>query len=238
MQSLQIMEGLIGTACAIACFYYARHGALATQPPSSVQAAPWHSALGEYARRNPFAAVFGALAFGFLVSSWGMYISPRALPLPARTVEKWHVVTKAVPTADPTQTARIAALQTTISADATTMASQKTEIDRLKQLLGKTAFARNSAKRASVRPAAAMGSAETAAGPVDVKENSIAPAETAAASSLRSTPASAAPDANAAAVPNPPPPQASQGTVTAPGNAAVGNSSAAAPPNSAGTVPH
>src|SRR5947209_6766294 len=140
MQSLQLMEGLIGTGCAVACLYYARRGILATQPGNSPQtSAPWHRALGEYARQNPFAAVFGALAFGFLASSWMMYASPRAVVLPPRTIEKLHTVTRNVPTPDPAQTARIAALQTVINANTVTIASQKTEIEGLKKLLAKDA---------------------------------------------------------------------------------------------------
>ena len=140
MPSLEILEGLIGTACAVTCLYYVRLGALAGPQNVPQEAVPWHSALGEYARRNPFAAVFGALAFGFLASSWSMYIAPRALALPApRVVERWHTITKNVPTSDPAQTARIASLQTTISSDAATIASQQTEIARLKHQIGRTA---------------------------------------------------------------------------------------------------
>ncbi|HEX9159926.1 MAG TPA: hypothetical protein VF835_06835 [Rhizomicrobium sp.] len=152
MPSLEILEGLIGTGCAVACLYYARLGAVAGPQNSVPLNVPWHSALGEYARRNPFAAVFGALAFGFLASSWSMYIAPRAIALPSpRVIEKWHVVTKNVATADPAQTARIASLQTTINADTATIASQQTEIARLKHLLGRPAT--RAARPAATEPA-------------------------------------------------------------------------------------
>jgi len=174
MPSLEILEGLIGTGCAVACLYYARLGALDAGPQSMPSAAtPWHSALGEYARRNPFAAVFGALAFGFLASSWSMYIAPRAIALPApRVIEKWHVITKNVPTADPEQSARIAALQTTINADAATIASQQTEMARLKHLLGKPAGTRTA--RANEKLAPPMTGNETSAAPADTKANTTA----------------------------------------------------------------
>ncbi|HEX3430971.1 MAG TPA: hypothetical protein VHT03_08795 [Rhizomicrobium sp.] len=144
MSSLQILEGLIGTACAVACLYYARQGHLATEPAGSVQMAqPWHSTLGEYARKNPFAAAFGALALGFLISSWSMYVSPRAVVLASpRSVEKWHTVTRNVPTSDPAQAAKIAALQNSVNADAVTIAELRTDIDRLNRLLSKRAAAR------------------------------------------------------------------------------------------------
>jgi hypothetical protein len=156
MPSLEILEGLIGTGCAVACLYYARLGAVAGPQNSVPLNVPWHSALGEYARRNPFAAVFGALALGFLASSWSMYVAPRAIALPTpRVIEKWHVVTKNVTTADPAQAARIASLQTTITADTATIASQQTEIARLKHLLGKpaTRAARQAATEPSTNPA-------------------------------------------------------------------------------------
>jgi|SRR5579871_2602915 len=146
MSSLQILEGLIGTACALACLYYARQGSLATVPQSSPRiAVPWHSAVGEYARRNPFAAAFGALALGFLISSWSMYISPRAVVLaPQRTVEKWHTITRTVATADPAQTAKITELQNTIATDQTTIAQLKSDVDRLNRLLTRHTAARRS----------------------------------------------------------------------------------------------
>src|SRR5438105_3355058 len=189
MQSLQIMEGLIGTGRAIACVYYARHGSLAAGANTSLQSVPWHSALGEYARRNPFAAVFGALALGFLVSSWGMYVSPRAIPLPPRTIEKWHTITRNVATPDPAQLAKMAALQTTISADAATITSQKTEIDRLKQLLGKP---ESNNTRHRTRPSAATAGADAAFRPTEAKDTAIVPGATAAGANTHANPPSAA----------------------------------------------
>jgi hypothetical protein len=222
MPSLEILEGLIGTGCAVACLYYARLGALAAGPQSSATPeAPWHSALGEYARRNPFAAVFGALAFGFLASSWSMYIAPRAIALPApRTVEKWHVITKNVPTADPEQSARIAALQTTINTDVTTIASQQTEIARLKHLIGKPAG--NRMARAYERSVPAMTGNETPAAPADTKANTTANAGT---GTSPTAPATNTSNSNVASGPS----------TQVPGPTAAPNAN---PPNSTSTVPH
>jgi hypothetical protein len=221
MPSLEILEGLIGTGCAVACLYYARIGALATGPHAVPQAAPWHSALGEYARRNPFAAVFGALALGFLASSWSMYIAPRAIALPVpHTVEKWHTITKNVPVPDPAQAAKIAALQTTINTDATMIAGQKAEIDRLKQLLGKST-ARRSARSSRV-PGGNTGA--TGEG-------------TAAALNQNFNPANAAPVAAAPA--NPPPSATNTSAPNATSGAPTQTQSPGAPPASSdSTVPH
>lgn len=236
MSSLQIVEGLIGTACAIACLYYARQGSLATHPQTSLQTAvPWHSALGEYARRNPFAAVFGALALGFLLSSWGMYISPRGMALPApRAIEKWHVVTKNVPTPDPAQTAKLATLQTTVNADQAMIASQKAEIDRLTHLLGKPAIPGNYAKRSR---RTAMDNAEASAAPAAAKPDTIAPGATTAELNMHSN----APATNAGALTSPPPAQSNPGntsngqSVAAPDNTATTKPN---PPNPVNPVPH
>jgi len=233
MPSLEILEGLIGTACAVACLYYARLGALAEGPQNSPPAtAPWHSAVGEYARRNPFAAVFGALAFGFLVSSWSMYIAPHALALAApRTVEKWHVITKTVATPDPSQAGKITALQTTIDADAATIAAQKTEIDRLKQSLAK------SATRHGLRSSALAGG-NTAPGEAKEIPN---PLEGAAAALNRNfNPVSTA--TGVAAPASLPPPVTTQGSAVS-GNATSTQSTVAGTPNgaaqnSAGSPPH
>jgi hypothetical protein len=226
MPSLEILEGLIGTGCAVACLYYARLGALAAGPQNSPPAGtPWHSALGEYARRNPFAAVFGALAFGFLVSSWSMYIAPRAIALPVpRTVEKWHVITKNVATPDRAQAEKITALQTTIDTDAATISAQKTEIDRLKQLVAK------SATRHGLRSSALAGG-NTEANPLEgttaVLNKSFNPASTAT---------------GAAAPASPPPPVTNQGSAAAPGTSTTATSPAtgsnAAPTNSTSGPPH
>ena len=227
MPSLEILEGLIGTACAVACLYYARLGALAG-PQNSVQAnVPWHSALGEYARRNPFAAVFGALAFGFLASSWSMYIAPRAIALPApHAIEKWHTITKTVSAPDPAQALKITALQTTINADDATIAGQKTEIDRLNQLLAKFT------PRRGARSSALTG------GNTGPTENPNPSEGTAAALNKSFNPASVAPAA--AAPTNPPPSAAGQNTATAPGNGTSPQSPAAGTPNAASqsNVPH
>jgi len=112
--------------------------------------------------------VFGALALGFLFSSWSMSASPHGPVLQQpRTVEKWHVVTKTVPVRpDPAQAAKLAALQETINADNAMIASQKAEIDRLKLLLGKQMVPARSAR--SVRRTAAgmpTAAAPTAAPP-------------------------------------------------------------------------
>ena len=208
MPSLEILEGLIGTACAVTCLYYVRLGALAGPQNSLEGAVPWHSALGEYARRNPFAAVFGALAFGFLASSWSMYIAPRAIALPApRVVERWHTITKTVSTSDPAQTARIASLQTTISSDAATIASQQTEIARLKHQIGKSS-ASHTARVYYGRAVPEMTGNETPAAPADTNPNTAA--------------------ANAGTGVYPPPAT----------NTANPNGTGAAQPDSASTVPH
>jgi hypothetical protein len=209
MASLQFVEGLIGTACAIACLYYARRGTLATEPQGSPQvSAPWHSALGEYARRNPFAAVFGALALGFLISSWSMYALPRTIPVaPPHAVEKPHTITRNVPVSDPAQAARITALQSTVSADAATIVAQKTEIDRLKQLLAK--FTTRRGARSST-----MAGSNTA--PSEAKANPSAPEGTAATLNKSFNPASVATGAAAPASSSPSP--TNQSPVTVPGN--------------------
>ena len=234
MPSLEILEGLIGTACAVACLYYARLGMLTAgsqSPPPA--AAPWHSMLGEYARRNPFAAVFGALAFGFLVSSWSMYIAPRAIALPApHPIEKWHVITKNVPTPDRAQAAKIATLQTTIDTGAATIAAQKTEIDRLKQVLAKSAL------RHGVRSSALTGGNTS---PAEAKETPNPLEGTTAALNKNFNPAGTA--TGAAAPASPPPPVPNQGTVASPGNATSTQSTVAGTPNgasqnSAGSPPH
>lgn len=227
MSSLQIMEGLIGAACAVACLYYARIGALAAGPQNSPQPVPWHSALGEFARRNPFAAVFGALALGFLLSSWGMYVSPRAAALPAaRTIEKWHTITRTVAAPDPVLTARAAELQTTINADTATIASQQAEIGRLNRLL---------ATHRKVRTRA-MGGADAA------PANTIAPEPPAAELNMRSNPAALAPPTNAGAGASPPPSGTNGSNVPASGTSTNVTAPAATPnappPNSANPVPH
>lgn len=221
MPSLAILEGLIGTGCAVACLYYARLGAIAG-PPYSVQivAAPWHSALGEYARRNPFAAIFGALAFGFLVSSWSMYALPRPVNPEPRAVERWHTITKNVATPDPAQAAKIVALQTTVNTDTATIAGQNEEVARLKQLLAKYTT------RRGVRSTANTGAAET-------KENPNSSEATAAALNKTFNPASAA---AGGAPSSQPPPGTTQTTATPPGNAAATPSGS--PQNPAGTPPH
>jgi len=243
MQSLQIMEGLIGTACAVACLYYARRSTLAAQPQNFPQApVPWHSALGEYARRNPFAAVFGALAFGFLASSWMMYAAPRAIALPPRTVEKVHTITRNVPTPDPAQTARITALQTIINANTVTIASQKSEIDGLKKLLAKAAL--DSTRHGTLRRQS-EANGDAAARPTEAKNTAIVPGATAAGAAARANPPSFAPDANAGAAASPPPSQPTQGSVTTPGNGTSTNAPAgsagnanAAPQTAPSVVPH
>lgn len=242
MPSLEVLEGLIGTACAVACLYYARQGSLATVPENFQQSAPWHSALGEYARRNPFAAVFGALAFGFLVSSWSMTVMPRSMPLQSpRTVDKLPELTRYVPTPDPAQAAKIASLRTTINADAATIASQNAEIDRLKQLLSKPAIVRT--RHGRVRSPAAMVDATASAAPNELKENPIVPGGPAAASDTHSNSAGVAASANAGAAASSPP-QPNQGSVTPSGNAPAtsaagtnGNSNTT-PANSASAIPH
>jgi hypothetical protein len=237
MQSLQIMEGLIGTACALACLYYARQGSFATQPQSSPQAAPpWHSALGEYARKNPFAAVFGALALGFLLSSWSMVALPRAPLAQSRTVERWHTVTRAV--ADPAQNAKIATLQATLNTDNTAIAAQKSEIDRLKQLLAKPAFTRSSTRHRNLRAAADMANAS----PAEANENTIAPAGN-ANSTPRSTVEGGATSANAGTGTIPVASPSNPGNAIPAGNGTATNavspaSPNPAPPNPASAVPH
>jgi len=238
MPSLQIMEGLIGTACAVACLYYARRGTLATQPQNFPQApVPWHSALGEYARKNPFAAVFGALAFGFLASSWMMYASPRAIALPPRTVEKLHTITRNVPMPDPAQAARITALQTIINANTVTIASQKTEIDGLKKLLAKAAL--DSTRRGTLRRQA-EANGDTVARPTEAKNMANAPGATAAGATTRANPPGAATEANTGAAATPPPSQSVQtpGNGTAANPPAPAETSNTAPPNPASTIPH
>ena len=237
MASLQIMEGLIGTVCALACLYYARQGSFATQPQSSSQAAPpWHSALGEYARKNPFAAVFGALALGFLLSSWSMVALPRT-PLPqSRTIERWHTVTRNI--ADPAQNAKIATLQATINTDNAAIAAQKSEIDRLKQLLAKPAFGRNTTRRRSVRAPADMASA----GPAEVNQNTIPPAGNANLN-LRSTVDGGAAGANAGTGTVPAASPSNPGSAIPAGNGTATNAVSPAspnptPPNPASPVPH
>lgn len=209
MPSLAILEGLIGTVCAVACLYYARRGALAGPQNYMHADVPWHSALGEYARRNPFAAVFGGLALGFLISSWSMYVLPRPAGNAPRTIEKWHTVTKAVP--DPAQAAKITALQNTVNADAATIAAQTAEIDRLKQLTTKS-------PRRSRRASTTIG-------------GTTGPTERGTAADLNKVfnPATAAPAAAAPA--SPPPPLTTQSTAPAPGNATPAQSPAAATPN-------
>lgn len=223
MPSLAILEGLIGTGCAVACLYYARLGALAGHQPSVQAGVPWHSALGEYARRNPFAAVFGALALGFLVSSWSMYALPRPVNAEPRAVERWHTITKTVPTADPAQAAKITTLQTTINADAATIAGQNAEIDRLKQSLAKFTT------RRGVR-STAIGGGNTAA-----RENA-GPSEAAVLNKSFNTTGAA----TATTVPvNPPPPAAIQNTTTAPANGTpTQNNAAATPQNPPSPQPH
>lgn len=217
MPSLAILEGLIGTGCAVACLYYARLGAFAGPHNVVPASVPWHSALGEYARRNPFAAVFGALAFGFLVSSWSMYIAPRAIALPtSHVVEKWRTVTKNIPTPDPAQAAKIAALQTTINADAATIASQQTEIARLKQMFTKS-------PRRSRRSSTTIGPGDTN------------PEGTAAALNKTFNPAGVD---TATATPASPPPSAGTTTPTSPTpvqSPAAGNGTSQTP---ASTPPH
>src|SRR5205085_7737304 len=173
----------------------------------------------------PCAAVFGALALGFLVSSWGMYVSPRAIPLPPRTIEKWHTITRNVATPDPAQLAKMAALQTTISADAATITSQKTEIDRLKQLLGKP---ESNNTRHRTRPSAATAGADAAFRPTEAKDTAIVPGATAAGANTHANPPSAAPEANTGAAANPPPSQSVPSNVAAPGNGTAVNAPASA----------
>ena len=238
MQSLQIMEGLIGTACALACLYYVRRGSLALQPRNAngtilSEAVPWHSALGEYARRNPFAAVFGALALGFLFSSWSMSVSPPGMALQQpRTVEKWHVVTKTVPVRlDPVQAAKLATLEQTINADNGMIASQKAEIDRLRLLLEKQTVPARSARSTRRRGVESMA---TAAG-----STAASPPPTTAELNQRANATAVTPAANAS-VANPAPLQ-SREVATAPANAPTTASPAAptpAPPGSTNTVPH
>lgn len=188
MPSLEILEGLIGTGCAVACLYYARLGAVAGPQNSVPLNVPWHSALGEYARRNPFAAVFGALALGFLASSWSMYVAPRAIALPTpRVIEKWHVVTKNVATTDPAQAARIASLQTTINADTATIASQQTEIARLKHLLGRPAI--RAARPAATEPANEAAATGTGTNPPASQTPTANPNAAAAPSTQPTAPA-------------------------------------------------
>jgi len=223
MLSLQIMEGLIGAACAIACLYYARQGRLATAPQSSSQAAPpWHSAVGEHARKNPFAAVFGALALGFLLSSWSMYALPRSTS--PRMIEKWHTITRNVQTPDPTQAAKIAALQTTINANTATIASQKTEIDRLNRLLAKRSFARSNrayGEDANANTTTATVAADTRPAPTDfaTAANAGTPVPPAA---TQSNAGSASPTGNG-------PPAGVNGSAADPN---------APPANSTGLLPH
>ena len=220
MPSLAILEGLIGTACAVTCLYYARLGALAA-PQNPVQTmVPWHSALGEYARRNPFAVVFGALAFGFLVSSWSMYALPRPMGVESRAIEKWHTVTKNVPIADPAQAAKIAALQNTINADTATIAGQNAQIDGLKQSLAK--FTTRRGARSSAIPAGTKGTTEegTAATLNKSFNTTGAAAETPATTSA-------------------PPPAATQNTTPAPPNETpTQNNTAATPQNPPASPPH
>ncbi|HLY05018.1 MAG TPA: hypothetical protein VKR31_04660 [Rhizomicrobium sp.] len=214
MPSLAILEGLIGTGCAVACLYYARLGALAG-PQNYVQAqVPWHSALGEYARRNPFAVVFGALAFGFLVSSWSMYALPRPGNVEPRVVEKWRTIAKNVPTPDPAQAAKIAALQTTINTDTATIAAQTAEINRLKQLIGKSP--RRSGRRSFTTTGANPGG-------------------TAADLNRTFNPANAATGTTAPATA--PQPVPTQGPATAPASEPPAQSPTAATPNSAPQSP-
>jgi len=215
MASLQLVEGLIGTACAIACLYYARLGMLATGPRSSVQTAPSrYGALMEYARQNPFAAVFGALALGFLVSSWSMYALPRPAGTEPRPIEKWHTVTKNVPVPDPAQAAKIATLQNTVTSDATTIATQQSEIDRLKQILTKYTSHRGARSIASSRD-------------VSTEEG------TAATLNRTFNPANAAQSAQ-----TPPPSAATQSTVTAPPPGTPPATPGAASQSPSGTPPH
>jgi len=208
MASLQLVEGLIGTICAIACLYYARQGMLAAELQTSLHAAPV-----EYARRNPFAAVFGALALGFLISSWSMYVLPRPVGIAPHAIEKWHTITKNVPTPDPAQAAKVAALQTTINADAATISAQTAEIDRLKQLLTKSP--RRSRRSIGTNPGDVTG--------------------TAAALNRTFNPASAA--TGMAAPASPPPSAPTQSTATAPANPAQATA-AGTPQNPATTPPH
>lgn len=215
MPSLAIVEGLIGTGCAVACLYYARLGAFAGPQNVVPASVPWHSAVGEYARRNPFAAVFGALAFGFLVSSWSMYIAPRAIALRTpHVVEKWRTVTKSIPTPDPAQAAKIAALQTTINADAATMASQQTEIARLKQMLTKP--------RHSLRPSIVGG-------------GNAGPAQQGTAADLNRA---YNPAGGAAAAPATPPPATAAPANVPPTQSPAAGTANAASQNPAPTPPH
>ena len=219
MASLQLVEGLIGTICAIACFYYARQGMLAAETQTSLHAAPL-----EYARRNPFAAVFGALALGFLISSWSMYALPRPAGIAPRTIEKWHTITKTIPGPDPAQAAKIAALQTTLNTDTATIAAQTAEIDRLKGFLAKS-------PRRSRRSSTTIG-----ANPGDAKAN---PEGTTAVLNRAYNPASTA--GGTAAPAGPPPSAAPQSTTAAPVNPV--QSAPARTPNGAsqtpaGTPPH
>ena len=177
MASLQLVEGLIGTACAVACLYYARQATLAAEPHASLHNdAPWYGAVVDYAQRNPFAVVFGALALGFLLSSWSMYALPRSVAAP-RMIEQARVITKTVVKADPAEAAKIATLQGTLRADAATIAAQATEIDRLKQLLARPA---RHSRHASATIAANPADANPQGGASDL-DKAYSPAAAAAA---------------------------------------------------------
>jgi hypothetical protein len=211
MPSLEILEGLIGTACAVACLYYARLGALAGPQNSMPVAAPWHNALGEYARRNPFALVFGALALGFLISSWSMYALPRPAAIAPRTIEKWRTITKNVPAPDPAQAAKIAALQTAVNADTATIAAQTAEIDRLKQLLVKSPH--HSRQPAIVNPKGATADLNRTFNPGNTTGGATVPAGAPASSPGQSPATNGPPTQNPAAAP---PNGASQDSTTTP----------------------
>ena len=241
MSSLQVVEGLIGTGCAIASLYYVRRGMRAAQPQTSQQALSWQSALAEYARKNPFAAVFGALALGFLFSSWSIAASPHATTLvPPHPGEKLRTITRNVPVPDPAQAAKIATLQTTINANNVTIASQKAEIDRLTGLLAKPAF-RSRRTRGFAATPAELANAGAPPNPMDTRTNAPLPA---APANAYTSPAAVAAGANTQQGANPPAAPSNPGNANASPGAPPAEANGSAAPtstpsaNSASLVPH